>query len=122
MQYLVCRPKKGTWILKCPRTVCVNQELYEWQVMYRAWRCEKFLGPRAGGRKLTGGRKELLNEELHNSYTSQNRPDTSVNHIKEVEMDEVWSTPSHSGGPWFKSWPPQGSTCILVTLLRQMPG
>jgi len=83
---------------------------------------EIFLGPLAGGRKLTGGRKELLNAEHHNSYTSENRPVTSVDHIKEVEMGEAWSTPSHSGGPRLKSLSPQGLTALLVVLLRQLPG
>jgi len=81
-----------------------------------------FLGPLAGSRKLIGGRKELLNAELHNTYTSENRSVTSVDHIKEVEMGETWCTPSHSGGPRFKSLVPQGLTSLLVTLLRQLPG
>jgi len=83
---------------------------------------EIFLGPLAESRKLTGGRKEMLNAELHITYTSENRPVTSVDHIKEVEMGETWSMPSHSGGPRFKSLPSQGFTSLLVVLLTHMPG
>jgi len=83
---------------------------------------EIFLAPLAGGRKVTGRRKELQNATLHNSYTSEIRPITSVDHIKEVGMGEAWSTPSHSGGPRFKSLPTQGLTSLLVALLRQLPG
>jgi hypothetical protein len=83
---------------------------------------EIFLGLLARDRKLRGGRKEQLNAELHNSYTSENKPVTSVDHVKEFEMGQAWSTPSHSAGLRFKSLPPQGLTSLLVALLRQLPG